>query len=238
MSALEASMKTMKENTMVFLAWPGAANSARDRKISLSRLAVRRLAVFAALLQCLGAAQAGDVSPAGETDSQPTRAQNPASPVPGRQMERYKAFARQADLPLITVTTNNLIEVGGVVKTDVARLAQLSIQEKAALAEQFSVPVGVIDKLVERVVSNAPPAADEFAQELRTAVIDYRFLQIEWDRYHPPTEGRQTKAAALGALQVGDLSKAWALYDGLARPEAPAIGRPAPPTNLRVVSGP
>ena len=101
-------------------------------------------------------------------------------------MERYKAFARQAELPPITVATNVLIEVGGVVKMDVTRLAQISAREKEALAGQFSVPVGVIDKLVQRVASNSPPAADQLAQELRTAVIDYRFLQIEWDRYHPP----------------------------------------------------
>ena len=231
-------MKTLKQNTIAVLGWPGSANPARDHRITLCRLVVRRLTVYAALLQCLITAQAGDVLPAGEPDSQPTRTQKPAYEVQGREMERYKAFARQAELPLITVTTNILIEVGGVVKTDVARLAQLSIQEKEALAEQFSVPVAVIDKLVERVVSNSPPTADQLAQALRTAIIDYRFLQSEWDRYHPPTEGQKTKAAALEALQAGDLSKAWELYDGLAKPEAPAIGRPAPPTNLRVVPGP
>lgn len=153
-------------------------------------------------------------------------------------MQRYKAFVRQADLPLIQITTNDLIEVGGVVEMDVTRLAQLSFQEKEALARQFSVPVGVIDNLVERVASNSSPAAGQFVQELRTAVIDYKFLQIEWDRFHPPTEGQQTKSNALAALQAGDLAKAWELYDGLARPGAPAIARPAPPTNLRVVVGP
>jgi hypothetical protein len=153
-------------------------------------------------------------------------------------MKRYQAFVRQAGLPLITVTTNVLIEVGGVVKIDVTALAQISVQEKEALAGQFSVPVGVIDTLVERLASNSPPAADQLVQELRTAVIDYKFLQIEWDRYHPPTESQQTKSNALAALQAGDLAQAWELYDGLARPGAPVITRPAPPTNLRVVLGP
>jgi hypothetical protein len=131
-----------------------------------------------------------------------------------------------------------MLEVGGVVKTDATRLAQLSVREKEALAGQFGVPVAVIDKLVQRVASSSPPAVDQFAQELRTTVVDYRFLQIEWKGYHPPTEGQKTKAAGLEALQAGDISKAWELYDGLRRPQAPAIAAPAPPANLRVVTSP
>ena len=231
-------MKKMNQNRIAVLRRPGAANSARNQDVTLCRLAVYRLVVCAALLQSLTLGRAADVPPAGKPVSPPTQAQKPADPIQGRQMERYKAFVRQAALPLITVTTNVLIEVGGVVKIDVARLAQLSTQEKEALTGQFSVPVGVIDKLVERVASNSPPAADQLAQELRTAVIDYKFLQIEWDRYHPPTEGQQTRSNALAALQAGDLANAWELYDGLARPGAPAITRPALPTNLRVVSEP
>jgi hypothetical protein len=153
-------------------------------------------------------------------------------------MARYKAYARQAELPLITATNNAMLEVGGMVKTDTTRLAQLSVGEKEALAGQFGVPVAVIDKLVQRVASRPPPAADQFAQELRTVVVDYRFLQIEWNRYHPPADGQKTKAAALVALQAGEISKAWELYDGLRRPQAPAIAAPAPPANLRIVTSP
>jgi hypothetical protein len=125
-----------------------------------------------------------------------------------------------------------------VVKTDATRLAQLSVREKEALAGQFGVPVAVIDKLVQRVASSSPLAAEQFAQELRTTVVDYRFLQIEWKRYHPPAEGQKTKAAGLEALQAGDISKAWELYDGLRKPQAPAIGAPVPPVNLRIVTPP
>ena len=189
-------------------------------------------------MQCLTPARAGDVLPVGEPDRQPTQDQKPTYVPQGCQMNRYKAFARQTELPAITVATNVLIEVGGVASIDVARLAQLSTREKEALAAQFSVPVGVIDKLVQRLAGNPGPAADQIAQQLRTAVIDYKFLQIEWDRYHPPIEGQQTKSNALVALQGGDLAKAWELYDGLGRPEPPAAARPAPPTNLRVVVGP
>ena len=228
-------MKTMKQDPRAILRRPGAANLTRNQEVARCRLVVQCLIVCAALTQCLTLARAADVLPVGDPDSQPAPAQKLADPVQGRQMERYKAFVRQADLPPITATTNVIIEVGGVVKADVARLAQLSMREKEALAGQFSVPVGVIDKLVERVATDSPPSADRLIQELRTTVIDYRFLHIEWDRYHPPAEGMQTRSNALEALQAGDLAKAWELYDGLARPAAPAIAKPAPPTNLRVV---
>jgi hypothetical protein len=55
-------------------------------------------------------------------------------------------------------------------------------------------------------------------------------LQGEWGRYHPPAESQKVKADALAALQAGDISKAWELYDGLERP--------APPSNLRIISQP
>jgi hypothetical protein len=153
-------------------------------------------------------------------------------------MKRYEAFARQAELHPITVTNNAVIQVGGLVNTDATRLAHLSPQEKEALAGQFKVPVGVINGLAQRFARSSPPAAEQLAQEIRTAVIDYRFLQIEWEHYHPPAEGQKTKAAALEALQAGDISKAWQLYDALRRPQAPAIAAPAPPANLRVVAQP
>ena len=146
-------------------------------------------------------------------------------------MKRYKAFVRQAELPLITVTTNGSLQVGGVVKMDATRLAQLSAPEKEVLAGQFQFRSGSSINWWSVLARNPPPAADQLAQELRTAVIDYRFLQIEWDRYHPPAEGQKTKSDALAALQAGDISKAWELYDGLRRPRAPAIAAPPrPPT--------
>ena len=113
---------------------------------------------------------------------------------------------------------------------DATRLAHLSTNEAEALAGQFKVPVGVINRLAQRFACSSPLAAEQLAQEIRTAVIDYRFLQIEWERYHPSAEGQKTKAAALEALQAGDIGKAWELYD--------ALGRPSPPANLRVVAGP
>jgi len=228
----------MKQNHIAVLMRPGDVNLTGNQSVPLCRLAVRCLAVCAALIQCLSSTQAADALPAREPNSPPTQAQKPAYIPQGRQMERYKAFARQAEMPLITVTNNTVLKVGGAAKTDAARLARLSIGEKEALAGQFKVPAGVIDKVVQRVANSSPPRADQLAQELRTAVIDYRFLQIEWDRYHPPTAGQKTKATALEALQAGDISEAWELYDGLRKPQAPAIAAPAPPANLRIVAQP
>jgi len=151
-------------------------------------------------------------------------------------MLRYQAFARNAELPQITVRDETTIEVGGKLQVDTSRLAQLSVREVESVAGQFRVPAALITNLVQRIATTPPLDAAKFARELRTAVIDYRFLQDEWGRYHPGVEGQPTRAAALDALQAGDIPKAWALYDGLSRPQPPAPARPAPPGNLRIVT--
>ena len=227
----------MTHTHRVFLIRPGAGNLARIGSDTRCRWTVLPLAVCAALLQCLTSVQADDALPPRGPDTQPTPVQKPAYVPQGHQMKRYEAFARQAELPPITVTNNAVIQVGGWVTTDATRLAHLSPQEKEALAGQFKVPVGVINGLAQRFARSSPPAAEQLAQEIRTAVIDYRFLQIEWERYHPPAEGQKTKAAALEALQAGDISKAWELYDALGRPQHPP-SPPRPPANLRVVAQP
>jgi hypothetical protein len=220
----------MKQHDMFVLIRLDGKGSAGQGWPSLLGRVGRSLVVCTALLRCLSAAQADEALSAGEQAAQPTQVQKPAYLPQGRQMGRYKAFARQAELPTITVTNHAVLQVGGGVNTDATRLAQISKEEREALAGQFKVPVGVIDKLVQRPASSLPPPAGQLAQDIRTAVIDYRFLQIEWERYHPPTAGQATKDAALEALQSGDISKAWELYDGLQRPQAPA--------NLRVVAQP
>ena len=215
----------------------GMAELASGLRLPLAGLGLRRLAVCAALLHGLSSGQAADPVSAAQPDSTPAKAQQVAYTPQGRQMKRYQAFARQAQLPAMR-TTDTLLEVGDAVKTDISRLAELSATDKQALARQFAVPVGVVDQLALHSGAASRAGADRFAQELRTAVIDYRFLRIEWDRYHPPAEGQQVKATALAALQSGELTKAWELYDGLRKPEPPAIAAPAPPANLRIVTTP
>jgi hypothetical protein len=227
LSAPAAWKETMTHTHNAVLKRPEAANLARSGSRTRYKTRVLPLAICAALVQCLASVQADDALPLRGTDAQ---VQKPAYVPQGRQMKRYEAFARQAELPSMTTTNNTVLQVGGVVNTDTTRLAQLSTHEKEALAGQFKVPVGVIDRLAQQLARSSPPAAGQLAQEIRTAVIDYRFLQIEWAGYHPPAEGQETKTAALEALQAGDISKAWELYD--------ALGRPPPPTMLRVVDQP
>jgi hypothetical protein len=228
----------MKHAHKTVLKWPVAASPARKESGTPCRSTFLPLAACAAVMQCLTSVQADDALLAREPATLPAQVQRPPCVPKGHQMERYKAFARQAQLPPVTVTNHTVLEVGGVVGVDTTRLAQLSTREKEALAGQFRVPIGVIAKLAQRAADSSPPAADQLAQEIRTAVVDYRFLQIEWEQYHPPAAGQKTKVAALDALQAGDISKAWELYDGLGRPQAPAIATPAPPANLRIIGQP
>jgi hypothetical protein len=139
-------------------------------------------------------------------------------------------------MPAIQITNNATLDVGGTVRIDLNRLPPLSPQERAALADQFGVPAEVIGSVAERAASYQPQNAAQLAQDIRTTVIDYRFLQREWERYHPSAEGQKIKADALKALQAGNISTAWELYDGLRRPAAPGIAPPPPPTGLRVVT--
>ena len=220
----------MKQNQTVRLIRPEFTGMAVNHGASACRLAVRSIAVCTLVTQCLNPAWAADALPVKEPGNQTTPARKPDYTPKGYQMGRYKAFARQAEMPAITVTNTTTLEVTGTVKIDLNRLAQLSIEEKEALAGQFGIPAAVIGKVAEQAASNPPPEAAQFAQNIRTAVVDYRFLQGEWKQYNPPVEGQQIKADALQALQRGDISKAWKLYDGLQRP--------APPGNLRVIAQP
>src|ERR1035437_549267 len=220
----------MKQNVIASLVRPDFTGATKHRRVNVCRLVGRCMGVCAPLARCISPIQAADALPDKSAATPAASTQKPDYTPKGRQMERYQAFARQTELPAITTTNNTTLEVGGTVKTDLARLPQLSIHEKEALAGQFRIPTPVIDKIVERAANRSQPDAAQFVRDLRTAVVDYRFLQGEWQRYNPPAEGGMIKTNALQALQGGDLSKAWELYDGLPRPASPA--------NLRVISAP
>jgi hypothetical protein len=223
-------MKTMKQCRKASIMRPGCAGVAVNRRANLGLLAVRSLAACALVIQCLNSVRAADTLSVKTPGAQTAPAQKPAYVPKGRQMERYKAFERAAKMPAILISNQTTLEVGSAVKTDLNRLAQLSAKEKEAWAGQFGVPAGVIGRVMERATSNPLPGAAQVAQDIRTAVIDYRYLEGEWGRYHPPAEGQQRKTEALAALKAGDIDRAWELYDGL--------HRPAPPANLRVIAQP
>ncbi len=237
-SAPWARNKKMKRDRLFVLTGPlTSAAAGKPWWTSFWRVSCR-LTVCGALMPGWGWVHGGDALPGREPDTQAMQARQPAYVPQGYQMGRYKVFARQTQVPPITVTNRTVLKVGEVGQIDTARLTEVSPQQRQALAEQLKVPSAVIDRLVQQLAQDSPSEPDRFAREMRTAVIDYRFLQIEWERYHPPAEGQPTKTAALEALQSGNFSKAWALYDRLQRPQAPGFAAPAPPANLRVIAQP
>jgi hypothetical protein len=235
-SAPEAQMKLMKHNQMVLLRSRGFGGVVVTRRATARPFALGSVAVCALVIHGLTAARAADPLPARETAGQATQALKQAYSPQAYQMKRYQAFARQAEMPVIAATDKTTLEVGGTVKMDIKRLAQPSSKEQEALASQLGVPAGVIGKTLECASNNPAASTAQLAQDIRTAVIDYRFLQGEWGKYNPPPEGQKLKADALQALQAGDISKAWQLYDGLQKPQAPGIAPPQPPANLRIIS--
>jgi hypothetical protein len=223
-------MTTLKHNGWASLMRPGFIGRAMPERLRLGLPAIRVFAACVLILQFASLVYAGDPPPVNESATQIVSAPKPAYTPKGHQMERYKDFARQAKMPTIAITNAAVIEVGGIVKTDLKRLGRLSDSEKAALASQFGLPADVIGKLMDRATTNSALDPEQVAQNVRTAVVDYKFLQQEWGQYHPPAEGQKVKADALAALQAGDVTRAWELYDGLQRP--------APPTGLRIISQP
>jgi hypothetical protein len=235
MCVLEARLKMLKLNRMSVPMRPEAAPHVMNRSITLYLSPFSSIAVGALLICSPRQASAADVSAVREPSSQPVQVQQPSVQPQGHQMRRYQAFTRQAELPSMTEIGKTTLQVGGVWQTDTSRLAQLSTREQEALAGLFAVPTAIIAKVIRAGSDQTAPTAAQLAKELRTAVVDYRFLRQEWGRYHPPAEVQQTKTDALAALQAGDLARAWALYDGLSRPGAP-VTTPAPPANLRILA--
>jgi hypothetical protein len=221
-------MRTMKQNGMASFMRPGFIGMAVTKGLRPCLRTVRAFAACALVVQCGSLTYAGDPLPVNASATQIVPAPKTAYTPKGRQMERYKAFVRQAKVPTIVVTNAAAIEVGGIVKTDIKRLGQLSDSDKTALASQFVVPADVVGKLMECAATNSAPDAGQIAQNVRTAVIDYKFLQREFEQYHPPAAGQKIKSDALAALQAGDVTRAWELYDGLQRP--------APPSNLQIIN--
>jgi hypothetical protein len=235
-SAPEAQIKLMKHNRMVLPSSRGCGGVVVTRRATPCLFTIGSVAVCVIVIHCLTAVRAADALPANEPAGQATQVLKQSYSPQGYQMKRYQAFARQAEMPVIAATDKTTLEVGGTVKADIKRLAQPSSKEQETLASQLGVPTGVIGKTLERASNNPAASAAQLVQDIRTAVIDYRFLQGEWGRYTPPAEGQKLKADALQALQAGDISKAWQLYDGLQKPQAPGIAPPQPPTNLRIIS--
>lgn len=209
----------------------GATVNRASRPSPLGCPNLRAMAVWVVFLQTIMSASPGEPPPPGRDEGQarPVQtAQNSRAWPRGHEPPGYQLFARQVSLPAIVVVDENTLAFGEGVKVNMRSLGPMSIREKKALAGQFEVPVEVLDKALRRASTKTQSNAAQWAQELRTLVIDYKYLQDRWNRYRPPGGQEKLKANALEALQAGEIEKAWEMYDALPRPQ--------PPGGLRVVN--
>ncbi len=157
--------------------------------------------------------------------------QTPKQGTPAWPKDRYLAFSNSIVLPAIAAVDNTAIRLGQWGPMQVGRQPGKPTLDRKLTAMQLGVPVGVVDRLLERFAQNPQIQVADLARELRAATIDFRFLLAEMTAYNPPAEGQQPKTDGLQALLRGDLQKAWDSYLSLPWPAAPA-----PPKNLRVVA--
>ena len=142
----------------------------------------------------------------------------------GHHAPSYRVFVANVSLPTMTLVTNRIFLVGDKVRLDLDSGQQKVLQQVKPLADQFGVPASLVERMVGRYATNEmrPTAA---IREMREAVTDYKYLVEKWNLYRPPAGNEKLKMDALQLLQVGDLEKAWGMYN--------ALPRPAPPGGLR-----
>src|ERR1035441_9073337 len=92
----------MKQNQIASRMRPELTARAVNHWVKVCLWASRGIAVCALATHWLNPARAADALAAKELPTQTLPAQTPAYTPKGWQMERYKAFARQAEMPAIT----------------------------------------------------------------------------------------------------------------------------------------
>jgi hypothetical protein len=113
-----------------------------------------------------------------------------AAGAEGRRHPSYRVFAAQASLPPISPI---VIDIDGRVKLDLSQVLKISSSQMTLLAEQFAVPVAVLESFQTRWLTNALSDTEQLARELRTTIIDYRYLETRWTSYHPSPRGRKNQ---------------------------------------------
>jgi len=201
----------MKKN---FVSSPGGVRSIRLRRRAPSAGA----ALTGLLLGGLLTLSAGELSNGAES-----------APARGRQHPSYQVFVAQTLLPPIYAPDKSTIVVDGK-EISLRRNDPQPGNKKSAVADHLGIPVPVLNQALEQASSNPAFDADQAAQQFRTAVLDYKYLQDRWTRYHPPagTEQLKAKTHALQILQDGQITKAWEMFMALPRPQ--------PPSGFRVVN--
>lgn len=141
--------------------------------------------------------------------------------IQGRRHPAYQVFAYRAQLPSITIVSNQIVIIDGTVSIASTKLHRISWRQRDAIALEFDVPQGVIDHWLASLLRIAPLDGSTLAQNLCAMVIDYRYLEMRWTQYIPPLNMQSFKDTALQALEAGDLNAAWDMYYSLPRPVAP-----------------
>jgi hypothetical protein len=135
------------------------------------------------------------------------------------------------NLPAIRISApEQMVRAGPFAAVPLSALPALTAVQAKPLAGELGVPTGLILRTAQAASKGSAAPAEQFAQQLRAAVIDFRFLLAELTCYQPPADQQTAKSAALLDLLDGDLFKAWAYYRSLPWP--------APPSSYRVVKAP
>jgi hypothetical protein len=121
----------------------------------------------------------------------------------------------------MTILGKQTMTIAGVVKIDATKPNELPVTDQQTLAHLFGVPPAVIRHALEGARRQPGGDAEQLAQRFCTAAIDYQYLQDRWAAYHPPVGKENPKSEALLALQAGNISRAWELYQALPRPQPP-----------------
>ena len=81
----------------------------------------------------------------------------------------------------------------------------------------------VFTVLVQKLSANGRATAEELANQLRTSVLDYKYLSEKWTQYHPDAAGEPVKMEALKCLQAADLDRGWQMFIDLKKPAPPTV---------------
>jgi hypothetical protein len=122
-------------------------------------------------------------------------------------------------LPTIAVLEQRVLRVDGG-RLDFSATASPPVS--GGLAKRFGIPLNALKTVVHKLAADDALRGPQLAEALRTVVIDYKFLEAQWSRWHPAGPVLQIKKEGIDALTAGDLDRAWTLFESLPRPQPPA----------------
>jgi hypothetical protein len=148
-----------------------------------------------------------------------TPARKPAANIDRSRYPAYSFIAAQLSFPNIAAAGERVLQINGVARLDFA--APNETQVTSPLAAQLRIPLAALTGLIRQLANETALTGPELAASFRTALVDYKFLEERWNKFHPAGTGLQVKQAALAALAAGDLERAWTLFEDLPKPRPP-----------------